>query len=86
MWLKTLLGFFVSLSLSLSLMLNTAYLLPLPREVYLLLGFVGGIVLWGVIMTMFYCASGVGRLMWYCGTLLVISLAINGAFMLGVFA
>lgn len=86
MWLKTLLGFFVSLFLSLSLMLNTAYLLPMHREVYLLLGFVGGILLWGAIMTVFYCSSHIGRLMWFWGPLLLISLSINGAFMLGVFA
>jgi spore maturation protein SpmA len=84
MWSKTLVGFVVSLLLSLSLMLNVAYLIPLHREVYLLLGFVGGILLWAGMMTVFYCVERVGKVMRVCGPLLVGSVAVNALFVAGV--
>lgn len=84
MWPKTLLGFMISLLLNTCLMLNLAYLTPLPRDVYLLLAFVGGILLWAGIMTVFYCTNKLQRTMLYCIFLLFVSAGINVMFYLGM--
>ncbi|AFJ02945.1 hypothetical protein Q7C_1804 [Methylophaga frappieri] len=84
MWAKTLIGFVVSLVLNLSLMVNIAYLLPLSRQVYLLIGFVGGILLWAAIMTVFYCHDRLAQPLKYCLPLLVVSAAVNALFVTGI--
>lgn len=38
-------------------MLNVAYSLPIDRDIYLLIGFIGGVLLWAGIMSYFYCAN-----------------------------
>ena len=84
MWAKTLVGFFISLLLNMSLMLNIAHTLPIPRQIYLLTAFVGGIFVWAGIMTVFYCADNIKRPMLYCGPLLLVSAGVNALFILGV--
>lgn len=84
MWSKTLVGLVVSLLLNMSFMLNIAHIIPMPRDIYLLIGFVGGILLWGGIMTVFYCADNLKRPMLYCGPLLLGSIGVNSLFYLGM--
>lgn len=83
MWSKTLLGFVVSLLLNISLLFNIDYLTPIPTEVFLLIGFIGGFILWASIMSYFYCAPSVKKPMLYCTPLLIVSASINTFFYLG---
>jgi hypothetical protein len=80
MWAKTFVGIIVSMFLNMSLFLNVAYLVPLPRDVYLFIGFVGGFLLWGAILSYFYCQSSIKKALKYCLPLLLFSATINGLF------
>lgn len=84
MWAKTLIGLIVSLLLMMSLFLNFAYLVPLPKDVYLFIGFVGGFLLWAGIMTYFYCQTTVRAPLKYCLLVFLGSGAINSLFYTGV--
>lgn len=83
MWLKTLVAVPGSLLLSLSLMINLAYLPAVPRDVYLFVGFVGGILVWAALLTMCYCVDGLRRPLLWGGPLVLVSLVVNSVFITG---
>lgn len=80
MWLKTIFGLLFSLFLMTTLVMNVIALLPIPRDVYFLFAFVGGILIWGGLMTYFYCATKFGRAILVCLPIFFVSAAINAAF------
>lgn len=84
MWLRSIIGLLISLLLMTTLVLNVVVLLPLPRDVFFLFAFVGGIFIWGAILTYFYCARHFGRTLLYCLPILLMSASINTAFYMGV--
>ena len=84
MWVKTLLGLVVSLILNMNLFLNVAYLFPMPRDVYLLIGFVGGFLLWGCLFTWFYSHSSIKKPLKFYIPLTIGSGMINSMFFMGV--
>lgn len=79
MWTKTILGLLMSLLLTMTLMLNIAYTFPISRDIYLLIGFIGGTLVWGGIMTYFYCANTIKPILWSV-IIFLISAAINALF------
>lgn len=80
MWLKTIFGLFFSLFLMTTLVMNVSVLIPMPMDAYFLFAFVGGILIWGGLMTYFYCATRFGRAILLCLPVLFLSAAINTAF------
>lgn len=80
MWAKTFAGFFVGLLLYVTLTLNMAFLLPIPRDVYMLIGFVGGFVLWAGIAAYFYSVSSLKKPLLVSAGVLVVSGGINALF------
>ena len=84
MWVRTLAGLLIGLILNTSLMLNIAHLLPISRQMYFLITFIGGFCLWAGIATVFYCAHGVKKPLLYCLGILIPSLGINGLFLLEI--
>ncbi|MEM9102390.1 MAG: hypothetical protein AAGB12_08695 [Pseudomonadota bacterium] len=77
MWSKTLVGFVVSLMLNTSLIFNIDNLIPMPTQIFLLFGFIGGFILWVLIMTYFYCVPSIKKPMIILTPILLISVAIN---------
>lgn len=83
MWAKTILGLLMSWLLTMTLMLNMAYLFPIGRDLYLLIGFVGSTMVWGGIMAYFYCTNTTKPILWSLVPFLV-SAALNALFYLQV--
>lgn len=82
MWSRTLTGFVLGLLLSVSLMLNLNWLLPLATDARLLIGLLVGFVLWaGVIVYCYWCRNA-RRAAFGCLTVLAVSVGSNAIAML----
>lgn len=84
MWIRTLVALILGLLLNVSLMLNLAYLVPLPRDMYLLIGFIGGFLLWAGFATYYYSVASLKAPVVKGLLLLVVSSGVNSLFALGV--
>lgn len=84
MWARTFIALFLGLLLNVSFMLNLAYMTPLPRDIYLLIGFVGGFLLWGGIATYYYCVESIKLPLIKGLIVLAASAGINSLFALGL--
>lgn len=80
MWSKTLSGVFFGFVLNVSLMMNIAFLLPVDRQVVLLIGYIGGFFVWAGIATYFYCVENLKPVLVKSAIVLFISATINGLF------
>ena len=80
MWLKTLAALIAGCLISISLMLNLNYIIPLAIDTRLLIGLLAAFPLW--IGAMVWCyASSSGKQAWKrCGGLLMVSIFFNGLF------
>ena len=83
---KTLFALLVSLLLTMSLCLNIAFLIPMPRDVYLFVGFVGGFLTWGGFISWVYCQSSIKSTLKTALPVFVVSAVINITFYTGVLA
>lgn len=86
MWSRTFVGFFLGLLLSISLMLNLNFILPLAVDSRLLIGLLAAFVLWAAVMVYCYYSKSAGRAGLGCMKLLVVSGVVNAALMFGPFA
>lgn len=86
MWSKTLIGTLVSMLVTMSLILNLAYLLPVAIDVYLFVAFISFFLVWAGLLSYFYSLDKITQGLKICVPVLVLSAALNGAFYTGVFA
>lgn len=84
MWSRTLLALLLAFLLNVSLMLNLAYLVPMPRDIYLLIGFVGGFLLWAGFATYYYSVDALKKPVIKGLSLLAVSAGVNAVFALGI--
>lgn len=84
MWSKTIVGLLASMFISMSLTINMAYLLPVPIDVSLFIGFVSFFLLWGGWLSYFYSLDKVKQGVKTCVPVFMISMAINAVFYTGV--
>lgn len=80
MWAKTLSGIFLGFILNVSLMMNIAFLLPVERQVVLLIGYIGGFFVWAGIATYFYSVENLKTALLKSSCVLLISAIVNGLF------
>ncbi|MEM9103407.1 MAG: hypothetical protein AAGB12_13915 [Pseudomonadota bacterium] len=85
MWSKTIVGMIVSWLLNVTLMTNLGFIAPLPRQVFFLIAFIGGFILWASIMTVFYCSTSVKKVLLYTLPVLLVSAGVNFLFVSGIF-
>ena len=60
-WTKSILGLLLGFLLSMSLAINLGFLLPIPRDVFLLIAVLGGFSFWAGIISWFHCVTSVKR-------------------------
>lgn len=82
MWPKSISAFIWGLVLSISLMLNINYLIPLPVDVSLLVGLLSAFVLWGGVMVYCFSRNTVKQASITCLKIFVVSASINTFFIL----
>lgn len=80
MWVKTIVGLFFSLFLMTTLVMNVTVLFPISRDAYFLFAFVGGIFIWGGLMSYFYCTERFGFALVKCLPIFLVSAGINAAY------
>ncbi|GEK11259.1 hypothetical protein HUZ36_04080 [Pseudoalteromonas sp. McH1-7] len=82
MWPKTLLGFFLGLLLSISLVLNLNLLLPFSEAAKLMLGLILAFPIWAGVMTWSYAFTTAGAASKRLFTILIPSILLNSALLL----
>lgn len=82
MWPKSFAAFFWGLFLSISLMLNVNYLIPVPADVSLLIGLLLAFVLWGGTMVYCFSCDTVKQASFTCFKVFFVSALINTAYIM----
>lgn len=83
MWLKTFIALLVGLFINASLVLNLTFILPLPIDVLLLLGYILSFILWAGVMTWFYCHETLRQALKPCVPIFLVSVAVNVFMIMG---
>lgn len=86
MWSKTIFGFLLSMLLTMSLVLNFAYLAPIARDMYLFIGFVSFFLIWAGLMSYYYCCDNMKQAAKASLPTLLVSVVVNTLFYTGVLA
>jgi hypothetical protein len=82
LWLRTMAALLWGLVLSVSLMLNINYLLPLPTTIKLFVGLLLAFIIWAGVMTYCFSQSTAIKASLFCVKVFVVSAIINAAFIL----
>ena len=83
MWSKSFTAIFAGCLMSVSVMLNLNYLLPIATDTKLFLGLLIAFPIWVVTMLYCYAASSALKAWKYCFVPLFLSIAINAVFFTG---
>lgn len=83
MWPKSIAALIGGCLVSVSLMLNLNYLLPLATDVKLLIGVLIGFPMWVAAMVYCYASEGGWHAWKRCGGIILVSASINGYYLVG---
>jgi len=83
LWVKTLIGFILGLFLSMGLMINIGFSLPISRDIFLLIAVLGGFIGWCAIISWFLCVQSIKKPAIICLVAFSLSSVINAWFYIG---
>ncbi|REL25608.1 hypothetical protein DXX93_02940 [Thalassotalea euphylliae] len=77
LWTKSLAGFLLGFLSTMSLFIVIGFVLPLPRDVFLLIAVIGGFVLWSALLAWFYCMPSIKKPTLFCVASLLVTGLVN---------
>ena len=83
-WTKTFAGLLFGFIVSMSLVINVGFVIPVPRDVFLIAAVLTGFTLWAGLLCWFYTFSSVLKPSLICLLILALSAGLNALFYNGV--